>query len=103
MSAEIWGEAALKREQVNAWCAETFARYDLLVTPTVPYDPPPAKGPFPEEIGLTGPIVSGVNEILSAIKAGGDVGTTSVIPTVPEAEKAAARQLLEARVRDLYQ
>jgi aspartyl-tRNA(Asn)/glutamyl-tRNA(Gln) amidotransferase subunit A len=50
MSAEWWGEAALKREQVNAWCAEIFARYDLLVTPTVPYDPPPAKGPFPQEI-----------------------------------------------------
>jgi aspartyl-tRNA(Asn)/glutamyl-tRNA(Gln) amidotransferase subunit A len=50
MSAKSWGEAAIKREQVNAWCAEIFARYDLLVTPTVPYDPPPAKGPFPEEI-----------------------------------------------------
>jgi len=48
MSAEFWGDAALKREQINAWCAEAFARYDLLVTPTVPYDPPPAKGPFPE-------------------------------------------------------
>ncbi|MBW2324862.1 MAG: hypothetical protein JRF41_15405 [Deltaproteobacteria bacterium] len=23
---------------------------DLLITPTVPYDPPPAKGPFPTEI-----------------------------------------------------
>jgi aspartyl-tRNA(Asn)/glutamyl-tRNA(Gln) amidotransferase subunit A len=48
MSAEIWGEAARTRELVNAWCTETFARYDLLVTPTVPYDPPSARGPFPE-------------------------------------------------------
>ena len=26
---------------------EVFDRFDLLVTPTVPYDPPPARGPFP--------------------------------------------------------
>ena len=26
-----------------------FEKYDLLITPTVPYDPPPAKGPFPSE------------------------------------------------------
>ncbi len=49
VSPEWWGEAARNRERLNAWCAEIFERYDLLVTPTVPYDPPPAKGPFPEE------------------------------------------------------
>ncbi len=50
MTPEWWGEAARKREQVNTWCTEVFENYDLLVTPTVPYDPPPAKGPFPDEI-----------------------------------------------------
>ena len=49
MTAEWWGAAARSREQLNAWCAEIFDKYDLLITPTVPYDPPPAKGPFPEE------------------------------------------------------
>jgi len=39
-----------RREQLNRWCAEIFERYDLLVTPTVPYDPPPAKGPLRAEI-----------------------------------------------------
>ena len=49
MTPQWWGEAAGKREQLNAWCAEIFDRYDLLVTPTVPYDAPPARGPFPEQ------------------------------------------------------
>ena len=50
MTPEWWGEAARKREQLNAWCAEIFDTYELLVTPTVPFDPPLARGPFPEEI-----------------------------------------------------
>jgi Asp-tRNA(Asn)/Glu-tRNA(Gln) amidotransferase A subunit family amidase len=50
MTPEWWGEAAQKRSLLNDWCAEIFDRYDLLLTPTVPYDPPPAKGPFPDEI-----------------------------------------------------
>jgi len=49
MTPEIWGEASRLRAQLNAWCAETFERHDLIVTPTVPYDPPPARGPFPAE------------------------------------------------------
>ncbi len=49
MTAERWGAIARKRAELNAWCAELFERFDLLLTPTVPYDPPPAKGPFPEE------------------------------------------------------
>ena len=32
--------------RIAAWWEEG---HDLLITPTVPYDPPPAKGPFPEE------------------------------------------------------
>jgi aspartyl-tRNA(Asn)/glutamyl-tRNA(Gln) amidotransferase subunit A len=49
MTPERWGEAAVKRIRVNAWCKSVFSAYDLLVTPTVPYDPPPAGGPFPQE------------------------------------------------------
>jgi aspartyl-tRNA(Asn)/glutamyl-tRNA(Gln) amidotransferase subunit A len=49
MSAEQWERQASLRSRVNAWCADVFARVDILVTPTVPYDPPPAGGPFPEE------------------------------------------------------
>jgi Asp-tRNA(Asn)/Glu-tRNA(Gln) amidotransferase A subunit family amidase len=49
MTAERWGAIARRRAELNAWCAELFERVDLLLTPTVPYDPPPAKGPFPEE------------------------------------------------------
>ncbi len=50
ITAEWWGKAAQQREQLNAWCAETFDRYDILITPTVAFDPPPARGPFPESI-----------------------------------------------------
>lgn len=50
VTPEWWGEAAAKREQLNTWCADIFDRFDLLVTPTVPFDPPPARGPFPLEI-----------------------------------------------------
>jgi aspartyl-tRNA(Asn)/glutamyl-tRNA(Gln) amidotransferase subunit A len=49
MNPEIWGQAARQRAELNGWCADFFAGFDLLVTPTVPFDPPPAKGPFPEE------------------------------------------------------
>ena len=31
------------------WVAEIFEEVDLLLTPTLPFDPPPAKGPFPRE------------------------------------------------------
>ncbi|MEM1246709.1 MAG: amidase [Acidobacteriota bacterium] len=51
MTPELWGDSARKRMALNNWCAELFETVDLLVTPTVPYDPPPAGGPFPEEIG----------------------------------------------------
>jgi aspartyl-tRNA(Asn)/glutamyl-tRNA(Gln) amidotransferase subunit A len=49
MRPEAWGRIAKLRTRLNEWCAETFARVDLLVTPTVPHDPPPARGPFPAE------------------------------------------------------
>jgi aspartyl-tRNA(Asn)/glutamyl-tRNA(Gln) amidotransferase subunit A len=44
-----WGEAAQKRAELCQWFTEVLLNHDILVTPTVPYDPPPAKGPFPEE------------------------------------------------------
>jgi Asp-tRNA(Asn)/Glu-tRNA(Gln) amidotransferase A subunit family amidase len=44
-----WGEMARRRSELVAWAAQQFLEVDLLVTPTVPYDPPPAKGPFPAE------------------------------------------------------
>jgi aspartyl-tRNA(Asn)/glutamyl-tRNA(Gln) amidotransferase subunit A len=49
MTPEIWHAIKEKREALNRWCAETFERFDLLLTPTVSYDPPPAKGPLPLE------------------------------------------------------
>jgi aspartyl-tRNA(Asn)/glutamyl-tRNA(Gln) amidotransferase subunit A len=50
MTPERWGEIRARREELNRWCAELFESYDLLLTPTVPFDPPPAKGPFPSEV-----------------------------------------------------
>jgi aspartyl-tRNA(Asn)/glutamyl-tRNA(Gln) amidotransferase subunit A len=39
-----------RREELNRWCADIFERYDLLLTPTVPYDPPAARGPLRTEV-----------------------------------------------------
>ena len=47
VTPESFGEGARERGRLNQWCSEVFDRFDLLVTPTVPYDPPPARGPFP--------------------------------------------------------
>ena len=60
MTPEAWGEAAKLRARLGNWCAETFERYDLLVTPTVPYDPPPAGGPFPSETEGRPQVLAGV-------------------------------------------
>ena len=60
MSPEIWGQSAQQRIRLNDWCAELFERVDLLITPTVPYDPPPARGPFPEETEGRQQILAGV-------------------------------------------
>jgi aspartyl-tRNA(Asn)/glutamyl-tRNA(Gln) amidotransferase subunit A len=49
VEAPAWGEMARKRMQLNDWCTSVFEEVDFLLTPTVPYDPPPAKGPFPAE------------------------------------------------------
>lgn len=60
VSAEAWGAGAEMRARLNLWCAEVFSEYDLLITPTVPFDPPPARGPFPEETEGRPQILAGV-------------------------------------------
>ena len=60
MTPEWWGKAAQIRAQLNDWCARLFERVDLLVTPTVPYDPPPARGPFPEATEGRPQVLAGV-------------------------------------------
>jgi aspartyl-tRNA(Asn)/glutamyl-tRNA(Gln) amidotransferase subunit A len=60
VTPEWFGDAARLRMQLNDWCSEVFERYDALVTPTVPYDPPPAKGPFPVEPDAGGRLAAGV-------------------------------------------
>src|SRR5262249_28588492 len=47
MSQEQWAAMGKLRVALNAWCAEVFDRHDLIVTPTVPFDPYPAPGPYP--------------------------------------------------------
>jgi aspartyl-tRNA(Asn)/glutamyl-tRNA(Gln) amidotransferase subunit A len=49
MNQAWWGDMARNRANLVNWVASVFSQYDLLLTPTVPYDPPPAKGPFPSE------------------------------------------------------
>jgi aspartyl-tRNA(Asn)/glutamyl-tRNA(Gln) amidotransferase subunit A len=50
MTPERWARMRRRRAELNAWCRDVFDRYDFLVTPTVPYDPPPARGPLAAEI-----------------------------------------------------
>ena len=50
MTPEIWRAAQARREELSRWCAEVFSGFDLLLTPTTSYDPPPAGGPFPKEL-----------------------------------------------------
>jgi aspartyl-tRNA(Asn)/glutamyl-tRNA(Gln) amidotransferase subunit A len=59
VTPEWWGQMAKRRAELVEWCAGVFDEYDLLITPTVPYDPPPAKGPFPPETeGRAQPVAS---------------------------------------------
>jgi len=50
MTPALWGHMKARREELNQWCADVFDQYDLLLTPTVPYDPPPARGPLADEV-----------------------------------------------------
>ena len=49
MTPARFGELAALRAGVVDWCASVFDRYDLLLTPTVPFDPYLAPGPYPTE------------------------------------------------------
>jgi aspartyl-tRNA(Asn)/glutamyl-tRNA(Gln) amidotransferase subunit A len=49
ISPARWVKIRRRRFELLRWCAEIFERCDLLLTPTVPYDPPPAGGPFPAQ------------------------------------------------------
>ncbi len=49
MTPALWRDVREAREKLNRWCGHVFERFDLLLTPTVPFDPPPARGPFPAE------------------------------------------------------
>lgn len=49
MTPELWRDVRDTREKLNRWCGDIFDRFDLLLTPTVPFDAPPARGPFPAE------------------------------------------------------
>jgi aspartyl-tRNA(Asn)/glutamyl-tRNA(Gln) amidotransferase subunit A len=49
LTQKFWQGLMQHRAGISEWCANVFADYDLLLTPTVPYDPPLAKGPFPSE------------------------------------------------------
>lgn len=49
LGVKAWGDMARERAQLDDWCAALFEQVDFLPTPTVPYDPPPAKGSFPRE------------------------------------------------------
>ncbi|MDG2051945.1 MAG: amidase [Myxococcota bacterium] len=50
MTPELWRRMRQRRSELNAWTAQVFERFDILLTPTVPYDPPAAGGPFLKEI-----------------------------------------------------
>jgi aspartyl-tRNA(Asn)/glutamyl-tRNA(Gln) amidotransferase subunit A len=49
MNPTHFGALAELRAAIVRWCAGVFDRYDLLLTPTVPFDPYPAPGPYPTE------------------------------------------------------
>ena len=49
MTPTTWATINENRAAVRDWCAAVFDRCDLLITPTLPYDAPPARGPMPAE------------------------------------------------------
>ncbi len=49
MTPTLWAKINESRAAVRNWCADIFDRYDLLITPTLPYEAPPARGPMPSE------------------------------------------------------
>ncbi|MBW2365742.1 MAG: hypothetical protein JRF25_11945, partial [Deltaproteobacteria bacterium] len=77
LTPEWWKELMTKRASLNDWCAEVFDRFDLLVTPTVPFDPPLAKGPFPEETEGRKQVPVGGNRSGGHVKSGLACGLTN--------------------------
>ena len=49
MTPTVWAKINESRAAVRDWCAALFDRHDLLITPTLPYEAPPARGPMPTE------------------------------------------------------
>ncbi len=49
MTPALFGAQAASRAKLNQWCADVFEQCDVLVTPTVPFDPYDARGPYPTE------------------------------------------------------
>jgi len=49
MTPERFGQLGRLRQDLVVWAASVFAAVDVLVTPTVPFDPFPAAGPYPSE------------------------------------------------------
>ncbi len=47
LTPEVSARINETRAQVRDWATSVFENFDLLITPTLPYDPPPARGPFP--------------------------------------------------------
>ncbi|MGH7789082.1 MAG: amidase, partial [Candidatus Binatia bacterium] len=50
MNMPLFAHLAGLRAGIVRWCASVFEECDLLLTPTVPFDPYPAPGPYPTEI-----------------------------------------------------
>jgi len=44
-----WDAMRRRRAELNQWCGDLFRDHDLLLLPTVSFDPPPSRGPFPTE------------------------------------------------------
>ncbi len=56
----FWGEQARARMENLHWFARVFTDSDVLVTPTVPCDPPLARGPLPTHVGPAALPMSGI-------------------------------------------
>jgi aspartyl-tRNA(Asn)/glutamyl-tRNA(Gln) amidotransferase subunit A len=49
IDARTWDAMRQRRAELNQWCAQLFKDHALLLLPTVSFDPPPSRGPFPTE------------------------------------------------------
>ena len=99
MTPETFGATARERGRLNLWCAEVFESFDLLLTPTVPYDPPPARGPFPTHAGGREQIPAGVASFTIPFNMSGHPGAT-VRAGLSDAGLPAGLQIVGPRHRD---